>query len=219
MKNKFILIASIACFIACIGDMLSSFILGTYYYSGYNYLWQPISVLGASVSPVSELMSTCWIVAGILFIIFAIGLRMAFSTVGKSIKLAAWLIIIYGLGEEIGSGVFPGNHIGNQLTTIGIVHNIVGGFGITALLILPLVFQKIIPKFQYPKMFKFSWFVMIFGLITILLFTASKLVEPSNNIISYRGLWQRLFLLNYYIYLMVISSIMVSSYSKHISEK
>ncbi|MFA6924856.1 MAG: DUF998 domain-containing protein [Bacteroidales bacterium] len=214
INKQFVLIASIACFVACIGDMLSAFILGTYYYPHYNIIMQPISTLGADVSPVSIVMSACWIFIGVLFIIFAIGFNIAFSSSEKSHKFATWLIIIYGLGEEIGSGIFPGNHIRNELTTIGIVHNIVGGIGITALIILPFVMRKIIQKFQYPKMYKYSWFVIIFGLITILLFTASKLVVPSDNIISYRGLWQRLFILNYYIYLMVISFLMICANSK-----
>jgi hypothetical protein len=215
MQNKrFLYLTAIFCFIACFIDITSTFILGTFYYPNYSHILQPISVIGASASPISGLISGIWIVVGILFIFFGIGFRNAFLSNEKYSKIVSWLIVIYAIGDQIGSGVFPGNHIRNQITNMGIVHDIVSGIGIGALLLIPFFIGKIITKNNYPVTFWFSRFFMIFGIFCIIIFSISKIINQNENIFSYTGLWQRMYLVNYYLLLMSVSIIMLKEISK-----
>jgi hypothetical membrane protein len=112
-SSTFIYFSVIACIIACVGEFVSLFILGEYY-PGYSQLKDTMSSLGVSCSPVSSEISIWWIIMGVLFIIFAFGLEKAFFNKGRYAKIAAGLIICYGLGEGIGSGVFKADLINND---------------------------------------------------------------------------------------------------------
>jgi hypothetical protein len=52
-----------------------------------------------------------------------------------------------------------------------------------------------------------------------LMFTFSKLLHPENGLLSLKGLWQRLYLFDYYLYLVVIAVTMVYSYFGNMREE
>ncbi len=194
-----------ACMLACIGDFASVYILAPYF-PGYNHMKMPMSALGSSASPVGKLMSLCWIVVGILFVLFGISYRNATRNPPATVKLASLLIMIYGIGEGIGSGVFPGNHVAGHLTTTGIFHNIAGAIGVTGLLVLPFVLMKAFPKKHFPRFYHFSILTIILGIAFFILFTLSKVLpQDTVSLFLSRGFWQRLFVGVYYIYLIVIA--------------
>lgn len=202
----FVRIMSVVCIITCIADLVSLYVLGKMY-PGYNQFKGTISSLGASDSPVSAIISSWWIIIGVIFILFAGAFRFCFLSFGKATTVTVILIMIYGTGEGIGSGLFKADYIGNQLTTSHIWHNITGGFGVAAMLILPLFISKIIsPEKKWFRVFSFVIFWL--GLIINTLFLARYLNNPDNLISIWKGLWQRLFLLNTYFYLSVVSVIM-----------
>lgn len=198
-----------ACFAGCAGDFLSLFILGPEY-PGYNQLFDTMSALGASASPVSNIISAWWVILGILMIIFAIGFRSAYAPGDKYVKTVFWLLILYGLGEGLGSGLFKADRIAGSYTTSFIVHDILGGAGVAALLILPLIVRKIKQSFSSPGFIRFSNITFILGTLFLILFSFRFFGDAENIIAKYRGLWQRLFVLVYYIYMIVISIRMVS---------
>jgi hypothetical protein len=208
MKKIILIVSFIACLIACAGDFIATYYFGSYY-PGYNHLIQPMSALGASGSPVSAWMSGWWIIMGILFIFVGIAIRITYSSAGKAFRIASWMMMLYGAGEGIGSGLFPANHIHNHLTLSGLLHNIIGGVGVIALLSMPIVLIYYYTKDKYPFMYWFSICITITGLLTFLLFTLSKVVPYWDTILIYRGLWQRLFVLIYYIYLVTLSYKMI----------
>jgi len=202
----FIRTMSVVCIIACVADLISLYVFGKLY-PGYSQFKGTISSLGASDSPVSAIISSWWIIIGIVFILFAGAFRYCFISSGKVTTVTVILIMIYGIGEGIGSGLFKADYIGNQLTTSHIWHNVTGGFGVTAMLILPLIASGIISTER--KWFRvFSLVIFCSGLIINTLFLARYLNNPDNIIAVWKGLWQRLFLLNTYIYLSVVSVIM-----------
>lgn len=215
--NKIVKISSIACIIACVGDFVAMFFLGTYY-PGYNQLRNTMSALGASVSPVSNEISAWWILAGLLFIFFGIGFKQAFIEKGRNAKIASWLIILYALGEEIGSGAFKDDHIGNALIKIDIIHNVFGGIGVLAILMLPIFMKKIISRAQMPKFYTMSSVVFIIGITMLLLFSFRFLNDKNNVLNIYKGLWQRLSMLNNYIYLTTIAFIMLNKESYNLDD-
>jgi hypothetical protein len=188
------------------------FFLGTYY-PGYSQLKSTMSSLGASISPVSDTMSAWWIIVGVLFIFFGVGVKLAFNEKGKYIKIASWLIILYGLGEGIGSGAFKADHIGNSLTTSAMIHDILGGIGVAAILILPLIMKTILSKTEFPYFHTMSTIVFYIGILMLLLFSFRLSDNKSNVLNIYQGLWQRLMMLNNYIYLTTIAIILFKKVS------
>jgi hypothetical protein len=207
-KKSLIIIASIACITACIGDFLATFALGDYY-PGYSQLSNTMSLLGVTASPVSGIISTWWIILGFMIILFAFGFSKAFGYDKKYVKIATWLLIFYGLGEGIGSGLFKADHVNNALTTTAIIHEILGGIGIFAILVLPLVMKKIISRNTNPGFQTLSLIVFFGGIVFIALFSFRLFHQEINNVTHYKGLWQRLFIFDYYLYLIVIAMMMI----------
>jgi hypothetical protein len=200
ISNRIVKISSVACIVACISDFVVLFLLGSYY-PGYSQLKNTMSSLGASISPVSDLISIWWIFIGLLFIFFGVGVNYAFKASGKTAIHAAFLIILYGVGEGIGSGAFKANYIGDTLTTSAIIHDALGGIGEMAILILPLFMRKIIPRKELPWFSTFSMLTFFIGIYLLFMFVL-------KFSISYHGLWQRLLMLNSYIYLTIIAILM-----------
>lgn len=210
-KNALIVLSVIACFVACVGDFVVLFVFGSQY-PGYSQLYSTMSSLGATASPVSFIVSSWWIMLGLLFFLFALGFRLAFSPVNKYVNLAFWLIIIYGAGEGLGSGIFKADHQDGLLVVSAIIHDILGGIGVTALVILPLVMQKIIPRSTIPGFHQLSKFVFVTVLLLLLLFMLRFTDNGKIELLSMKGLWQRLFVFVYYVYLLIIGAIMVRNH-------
>ena len=204
-NNLLIKIGALAGIAACAGDIIMTLVMGNLY-PGYNQFTDTMSKLGASHSPVGKTISCWWIIMSFLFLIMALGFRARFHINRNGIRLSFWLILLYGFGEGMGSGVFPADHIPNGLTISLIVHNALGGIGIAAIIILPFILKSE-PPFSFSNTFKvLSRIVSCFGPILLLLFTLAKLPETTNCcIFIYRGLWQRLLMLNYYVYLVAIA--------------
>jgi hypothetical protein len=200
---------SAACLAGCTGDFLSLFILGQEY-PGYNQLSDTMSSLGSSASPVSDIISVLWIILGILMIIFAFGFKAAYSPRDKYVKIVFWLLILYGLGEGLGSGLFKADRVSGSYTNSFIVHDILGGAGVVSILILPLIVQKINPFCSSPGFKRFSNFTIIIGTLFLILFSFRFIGNGENIVAKYKGLWQRLFVLVYYIYMITIAIKMAS---------
>lgn len=200
-------IIAISCIVVCITDVVLLFVLGNYY-PRYSQLKNTMSSLGATVSPVSEIISVWWIFIGIVFIFFGIVFRKTFGTHRRTVKVASALIVLYGLGEGIGSGVFKADRIGGKISDSFILHDIAGGIGVISALLLPLVMLKVITKESNFSFYRFSWIVFSIGFVTMLLFTIHFSVEEITFLSLYKGLWQRFFMVNLYVYFIVISILM-----------
>jgi hypothetical membrane protein len=197
--------------IACIGDLLSLFILGRKF-PGYSQVTDTISSLGASVSPVSNLTNAWWIIIGIIFLLFAAGFATAYKEKGRTVIIAALLIAVYGVGEGMGSGIFKADHVGGSLTTSAIIHDAIGGIGIVAILILPLVMRRIFNKEKHRAFYIFSNVIFYTGIFFSLLFLSRY--GDDNFPGHYKGLWQRMTLVNTYLYFVVISVMMARAQLK-----
>lgn len=205
-KDKlFVNIGFAACLIACTGDFIMTYILGDYF-PHYSQIRDSMSLLGSVKSPVSNLIAAWWILLCILMIIFAAGFRRSFPEKNPRIRLAPVLIIIYGLGEGLGSAVFPLNSSRNGSGLTGILHIVAGGIGTVAILILPLILMKVFTDSEHPYFDKFSIAVFIGGLVFVGLKFLKPLMDISSSPVeSYQGLWQRLYVLDVYIFLVVIA--------------
>ncbi len=203
--HNFIKITSIACIIACIGDFIVTIILGLFY-PDYNHLKLVMSELGTSNSPVAIWANLWWIVFGILFITFAIGFKEAFASNRKSVvMIVTLLIMLFGLGAGIGGGLFPMEPGGSETTLIGKLHSICAGIGFLAIMFVPLISLAIFPQTRSPRLYWLSVGIFVLGLASFVLFVVSEDASSVSGLLSYAGLWQRLFLLNYYVYFMAIA--------------
>jgi hypothetical protein len=210
-RKVVVLSGAFACIAGCVGDFLSLFVLGSKF-PGYSHLHDTMSSLGSSASPVSDTISAWWVLLGILIIIFAFGFKAAYSPGDKYVKIAFWLIVLYGLGEGMGSGFFKADLVDGSFTISFFVHDILGSFGIIAILILPIIMQKIVQFSTSPGFIKFLRVVLILELLFFVLFSFRFLGSKNNiinEIIKCKGLWQRLFVLVYYICLINVAFKMV----------
>ena len=197
--------AAISCFLACAGDFVVTFILGALY-PGYNFMYQSESYLGTSDSPVATYMNMWGVVLFFLLLIFAYGLKKTIFAEGKWQTVVVWFIILYGVGEGAGSGLFPYDHVNNTLTLSGKLHSFFGGVGGVAITLVPFVCVKIFSKNVSPNMNAYCGYAFFIGMIVGIMFLIS-----GDGIIPYKGLWQRIFILNYHLFLSMLAGVMVKS--------
>lgn len=206
--------SAILCITACIADFVLIYIFGNQI-PGFNQLKSTLSSLGVSTSPVASEVTVWSVALGIIFLFFAFGFRETFHTYGKQINKASWLIVLYGLGEGVASGIFRADRINGHLTNLAYLHDFLGGIGVVALLLLPFVMRKIFSAFSSPIFFRFSGIVSVIGLISTLLFSFRLEYFAGSFLYNYSGLWQRIFLLNYYVYFSVIAGMMIQKTNRH----
>ncbi len=196
--------SAILCITACAADLILIYVLGKQI-PGFNQLTHTLSSLGVSGSPVAGIVSIWSVILGVVFVFFAFGFRNTFRAYGKQINKVFWLIILYGLGEGVASGIFRIDILNGRLTNMAVLHEFLGGIGVTALLLLPLVMRTIFTAFSYPLFFRFSGIVFALGLISIFLFSFRLEYFAGSFLYKYCGVWQRIFLVNSYVYLTVIA--------------
>jgi hypothetical protein len=209
----YITLSALAGILAIVIDIVSMFTFGIFRL-GYNSMNETVSSLGSSGSTMATQISAIWISVGVLLIFFGLGFRKEFLDKGKFAKGASWLIILYGFGEGIGSGIFKADRIANVPTISGIIHEILGSLGVIAILFLPLVMQKVIPKKENPLFQIVSIIVFVSGTLFMCFFLFRFSAAETNFFSLYKGLWQRLFILITYIYLLGIAVLMIKKHQK-----
>jgi len=208
MNNNLRKTAFAVCLIACMGDIAITSIIG-FFYPGYSHLRNTLSQLGASISPVATVMSIWWVVVGSLFVLFGYLIGKIYP-VGMYSRFASWLMIAYGIGEGICSGLFPVDYSSNDFDLASELHIVLSGVGVLALLIMPFVFQRIFSKQLYPRFFTLSYVVFFTGLLFMILFSVAKMYDVNDNFFAqYKGLWQRLISINFYFYFLVLALIIL----------
>jgi hypothetical protein len=186
--------------LACMVDATASTVLGNRI-PDYDHLRSPLSQLGIRSSPVAHEIAFWWVMMGILIILFGLSIYLAFPEKKGKAMVAAILVILYGMGEGLGSSLFPADQAGMALSATGIFHILIGGIGVLGLAFFPLVMQDLLSGIR-----KFSLIIFILGLLGVLLFLSSRFFKDPHNIIAeYRGLSQRYFITIYYIYILVIA--------------
>jgi small-conductance mechanosensitive channel len=208
-SNRFIrwsYAAFITCLVATVCDLVSLPVFARLY-PAYDPRLQPVSALGASGSPIAHFVSGWWVMLGLVFLLFAYAYGESNFLHHPAQRISAWLIGIYALGEEVGSGLFPGNHLAGHLTATGIIHNSIGGIGTIALVAIPFVLMRRYTRTSHPAFYRFLLIISLTGIFFFLLFSISRLTLPEIHGLSiWHGFWQRLFVANYYGMLVVIAA-------------
>lgn len=197
--QKIIKLGPVFIAIACIGDFLTTFILALFY-KNYNHLTMVMSELGSLNSPVAIWISIFGVFYGILFILFGYSFYAVFKN-KKSGKIIGYLFAANGIGAGILAGIFPMN----PNTLSGQIHNIAAGSGFFAIAFIPIIALKLFNNKNHRNLQKFLVISQILGLSFFGLFIMAEDALSGNTIFQYAGLWQRVFLLNYYIVFMVLA--------------
>jgi len=179
-----------------ITDNLLPFILAQYY-NGYDHKKMVLSVLGCKQSPVKWYYNIWCIISGIVFVIAAFKIHSFFS--GRLSLVVCILVVIYGFGCEIISGLFPLNENRENQDTCSKIHGIGSALGFTSLLFCPLLLG--IAAFMAD--------LCVLGTVCILSFVAAftfftffilgEKEKFFQTALQYGGLWQRLTLAFTYI--------------------
>lgn len=173
-------------------------------FPGYNWKTQSLSYLGQSGSPVEHLVSLWGIIFSVLISLFVIAFYRAYAS-DRWLKLAAFALLIYGLGEGIGSGCFPVDPPGAIMTMEGKLHNIFSGTGDMGIVLLPFLLMGIFRRTDNRKLHIYLWTVVGIGICMASFFLIAKYFHPDNFILDYKGVWQRIYTFNYYVMLLVVS--------------
>ncbi len=201
-------ITSVTGILACVGDVVMTHLLGAWS-PGYRPLSQPMSDLGDVGSPVARLSSTWWSIMGLLFITFGYGFYRAFSHCGRRGKTAACMIALYGVGEGVGSGLASRTPGKPFLAPASVIHNLSGTAGVAAAVLLPFIIMKMYEARRAPYLYWYSWLTSITGVLFLAVFSIGFLFRPEGGWISYTGLWQRLFMVTYYLYFVCMAVLML----------
>ena len=196
--------------LACVGDLYMIYLLGTRW-SGYNPLLQAMSDLGHAGSPVARSVSTGWIVMGLMFMIFGYGFYQVFSSDSKIAKTAGWMLALYGIGEGLGSGLIAGTPGKILQSPSSILHNLLGGMGVCASILLPFIIIKMFGARKSSASFWYCWFTTVSGLLFFILFAISYIHHSQGYWLSLLGLWQRLFRLIYYLFFVYLAVLMINA--------
>lgn len=193
-----------SCILAGVGQFATDYWF-IRHYPGYNWLAESASRLGQVGSPVIQEVAVWGVVFAVLIILFGISFFQAFFKEGPWARLAAGMIILYGLGEGVGSGLFPVDPVGGLKARSTFLHDLFSMMGDAGLMLLPLVLLKVFPRNAHPVFFRLSWFAIISGLSLASLFTLTKMFPQESGILYYRGVWQRLYILIYHLYLVAVA--------------
>jgi hypothetical protein len=198
-------ISMVLSLVACIFDFGGVFVFSAYY-KGYSSVSQPISQLGALGSPIARFVSIWWICIGVLLLFFAIAYEKSNTDRNAYQRMTSWLIAFYAIFEQAGSGIFPGNKIAGHYTTVGLAHNAIGSIGVVALILAPFIIMRKYTKKDDPRIFLFLQAVCYVGIPVFLIFILTHFHLQGLDWINMRhGLWQRMFISVYYLFLIMIS--------------
>jgi hypothetical protein len=192
----------------CVADLVLIYIFGKQI-PGYSHLSCTISSLGESSCPVSVKVIIWSVILGIIFILFGFSFSQVIFSNGKETNIAYQLIILYGFGENIVSGIIKSDIINGVLSLTAIVHNLLGGMGVAAMLLFPLILMKVFTGKSFPGFYLFSVIVFAIGLISISFFMIRVFNSETAFFNSFKGLWQRIFLVDFYIYYIALAVVMI----------
>lgn len=200
--------AAIAGALACFMEFVIEFYAASKN-AGYNSMLQTISYLGNPVSTTYHLIKIWNIIFAVLFVFFAFGFYNAFKKHNCLIKTAFFLLLIYGLAQGLGAGIFTMDALKTQNTWANLLHNVFSIVGDMAMVLFPLIMFYCFTKGER----LFTLLISVLGIVFITLFLLAKFGGISQTI-HYKGLWQRMFQGFYYTYFLFIAY-KINFYNKH----
>ena len=202
-KSVFIYTGIISCFVFVAVDLGSDLWFGMHI-PKYNWLTESISRLGQPGSPFENMVMLWGFCFALLLLFFANAFRLVFSP-SRHARLATIAISTYAIGEGIGSGLFPIDPLRAAATINGTLHEVLSGIGDAGIVLLPFILLRMDYFQTKPAIRKYLNCVIFIGFGCLGLFLFAKYAPQISGISNYKGLWQRIYTLNYHIMLLVLS--------------
>jgi hypothetical protein len=193
----------VACWLVCVGDFIVNFILGLNL-AGYNALIQTQSFLGRAGTSTAPYVAIWGVFFSLLFWLFARSWYGFFSKKTKTVAFSTGLLVLYGLGEGLGSGLVHFSQINGHSTISGLIHQAFSMSADVGLFIFPFFVLRLFPE-RHPGLPLLTWIVVLLGLALNICFLLGKYFGISYGFLSLSGLLQRLFLADYYLYLLILT--------------
>jgi hypothetical membrane protein len=171
----------------------------------YTHVKDVMSILGNKNSPVHKIYNVWLILFGIIIIIFGFSIYLQYKDISNKLSITILIImVLYGIGGCILSGIFSVNESRNIETIHSKIHGIGTGIGFMLLAFIPLFMGLLLKNIQNILFGNLSiiMFIICFGLFVI--FILSEKEQFQGKIIGYSGLWQRVLLGSMYIPLILL---------------
>jgi hypothetical protein len=204
LSDPIVSAAAVAGIVAGVGDLAIPMALARRW-PGYDSARDVLSRLGCADSPVRLWINAWWCLFGALIIAFAWGYYRVFvhGAPLSAAGLAALLLVVFGLGAGPGAGLFPMDVPGQPPTPTGALHHRISGVGFVALFFVPLVGLAVFGG-RSPVLFWGSLAAALGGIAALGMIVVSSRPKAAG-ILALGGMWQRVFLLNYYLYFFAIA--------------
>ena len=119
---------------------LAVIVLG-YLKPGYSHIYHTMSELGETGAATAQAASLVFIITGLMIIVFGVGVQLRLKREDRRVWTGV-LIVLYGLLDFVGSGVFPVDAGGTADTLVSTIHVYATLFGELAALGMPVWFYK-----------------------------------------------------------------------------
>lgn len=191
--------------IAIVGDFVVAYVLAAFY-PGYSHMKQVMSVLGNPNSPVSLLYSGWLVTLGILLCISSLNFYSTYAGTSRGYAMTgAILIVVFGVGAGILSGIFRVDDGDVVESMAAKIHGIAAGIGFMLLMFVPLIVGMLSFKQGFGLLGWISMASFILSIVFFALFIMSDKESFEGTVIGLAGLWQRLSLASMYTALLLIS--------------
>jgi len=171
------------------------------FYPNYKHKEMALSVLGSRQSPVKWIYNVWCIISGIVFCVAPCELYQENS---NGLVMAIWvLLIIYGIGCEIISGLCPLNENRQDEDLLTKIHGGTSAIGFMTLLVVPLLIAILQYQSSLMRFGTASSVCFVFAFVFFCFFIMGEKEKFANTVLRYGGLWQRLVLLSCYIPLFI----------------
>jgi len=167
------------------------------FYPKYHHKEMALSVLGSRQSPVKWIYNLWCIISGVVFCIAPHTIHQKYP---GGLAAAIWiLLVIYGIGCEIISGICPLNENRQDEDIITKIHGGTSAIGFIALLITPLLLAVMHFEVLNNIAGTISLVSFFAAFVFFCFFIMGEKEKFANTVLRYGGLWQRLVLINCYI--------------------
>ena len=163
--------------------------------TNYSHVEHHISQLGATSAQYAVVQNINFILTGLLFIAFGVGLYRSVGQ-GKAGKIGSGLVVLVGIGA-IGSGVFPEDLLPapSEPTFSDSVHNLFSVLLFLAVMTAAIIFSRCLPRDDVWR--RYRPYSLITGVVAFGLLVLAGLSDPEQGKISalqpWAGLLQKLF--------------------------
>ncbi|GKX31240.1 membrane protein [Vallitalea longa] len=172
-------------------DLLIPFLIAIPY-KGYNHLSMVMSVLGCKKSPLHKIYNMWFLLSGCIIALLGYYIFDTYKESHRGLAVTIFiLIVIYGIGDEVISGIFPINEKKEEVTLSSTIHGIGSVIGFMSLQFAPLIFGILQLKVGQTSLGISSFVFFIISFVIFIFFVMGEKPKFQGTIFALNGLWQR----------------------------